>query len=135
MGTVDTAVHFALGMTAAFLTVCALLPFRTFRERFMPFSPPFVFFCGCWALIPDLPVVISFVPFLDWAVKLKQPLHHPIIGNIFFMHPYVDKVLDRTDTHQGFEVLGIVAMIFMSSVIAGYWTALSLRKRRAGYEN
>ncbi len=136
---VDTAVHFSLGIGAAFLTTCALLPFRTFRERLMPYSPAFIIACGWWAIIPDLPQALLYIPlvrqWMGWTWGLKHILHGPILGNIFFMHAYIDKVLDQTRMHQYFEVLGVVAIVSVFSVIVGLWMTFSRRKRKVGYEN
>ncbi|HHT9120101.1 MAG TPA: hypothetical protein ACFYD3_06125 [Candidatus Hypogeohydataceae bacterium YC41] len=134
MDVAHPAGHFSLGMGAAFLTACALLPFKTFREILMPYSPPFIIFCGCWALIPDLPLALCSIPSLGkWMPWDKESTHHwlhgPIIGNIFFMHAYIDKILDRTMIQESFEILGLIAIVFMFSVIIGCWTVLSVRKR------
>lgn len=129
----DTAGHFALGMGAAFLTTCVLLPFRNFRESLMPYSPAFIIGCGCWALIPDLPMALLLLPmgekWTTWAWGLKHTLHGPILGNIFFMHAYIDRVIDQTRVHEGFETLSFITIVFMFSFIVGWWTISYVRKR------
>jgi hypothetical protein len=128
--TIDTAVHIAIGMWAAFLTCCALLPFRAFRQRLMPYSPAFIIGCGCWSLIPDLPVAIWALPGeARWAIELKRIFHTPILGNIFFMHAYIDQVLDRTRVHGGFELFGVVSVLVMFAAMAGIGAILYRRKR------
>ncbi|MFQ5863471.1 MAG: hypothetical protein ACE5IC_10175 [Candidatus Brocadiales bacterium] len=139
MDVAHPAGHFALGMGAAFLTACALLPFRAFRERLMPYSPAFIIGCGCWALIPDLPLALFSIPvigkWMAWTWGLKATLHGPILGNIFFMHAYIDRVLDRTRVHQGFETLGVVAIVFMFCTIVGWCMVSYFRKRQVSREN
>ncbi|MFN3467576.1 MAG: hypothetical protein ACK4WF_07740, partial [Candidatus Brocadiales bacterium] len=131
--TIDTAVHLAIGMWAAFLTCCCLLPFRTFRKRFIPYCPIFIIVCGCWSLVPDFPVAFWPIPgngeWLLWVKGLKQPLHTPVLGNVFFMHAYIDEVLDRTKVHSSFELMGIISMVFMFSVMAGFFVIFYLRER------
>ena len=92
--------HFAIGVAGGFLILLlkpSLIPNFIRNDIF------FVLTSGFWAMIPDLDMVFKNVKFL-------QNLDHNVLLNVFWFHPFVDKV-DSGDTVV-FAVWMIVAVIF-----------------------